>query len=232
MKHSQITTLLSSQRLIGATQRFMLWSRLSSMVASYPRLARAEMNAHKSETARKVVTQFEQTRSEFWSIYAEASSRGLEYDIAEELDRMTTTARKPTPLAQLEQLAQATGLPLSTLKANMEQSRMKALGVAMETRTALEATIYEGEFSNVDEELDPEVSAELVDQQAEKLVLWLATWSKPDYAELMIIKTDREYILQQCEKEENQDTTPGIDEQAQAEANGARRAFHLMTREA
>lgn len=215
MKLSHITTRISSQRLIAATVKYMLWQRLSTMAATFPRLARAEMNAHKSATAQKVVASFEQTRSEFWTVFAVAESRGIEYDISEELDRMTTTPRKPTSLDQINKLAEATGLPAGTIQANMEANRMKALGTAMETRTALETAVYEGEFKTIDDDesaIDPECPADQMDAQAEKVVLWLATWNKPDWAELVIIKNDRALLHKLSEIEEVTDTTHGVDE--------------------
>lgn len=216
MKLSQITTRISSQRLIAATIKYMLWQRLSTMAATFPRLARAEMNAHKSATAQRVVANFEQTRSEFWTVFAVAESRGVEYDISEELDRMTTTPRKPTSLDQINKLAEATGMPVGTIQANMEAQRMKALGTAMETRAALETAVYEGEFKTIDDdetnEIDPECPAEQMDAQAEKLVLWLATWNKPDWAELVIIKNDRALLHKLSEIEEVTDTGYGVDE--------------------
>lgn len=231
MKLSSITTLLSSQRLIGSTQRFMLWSRLSAMVATYPRLARAELNAHKSATALKVVQQFDNTLSEFWTIYAEAASRGLEYDISEELDRMTSSPRKATSSDQVEKLAEATGLPVATIRDNLEAQRNKALANSMETRSALEQRIYEAEFSVVDAEdenaLDPTCSAELIDAQAEKLVLWLATWSKPDWAELMVIKADRELLSKLSDIEEVSDEVPGFDGVSTAASRGELRSVHI-----
>ena len=193
MKLSAIKTL-KSQRLVSAAVKYMLWQRLSTMASTFPRLARAELNAHKSASAQKVVQAFETTRSEFWELFQYAESVGTSYDIPEELDRMTTTPRKPTPNDQIEKLAEATGLPAGTIKANMEANRAKALGVAMETRTALEAAVFEGEFKALDDEenqCDPDCPADQLDAQAEKLVLWLATWAKPDWAELILIKADR-----------------------------------------
>ena len=236
MKHSQITNLLSSQRLIASTQKFMLWSRLSSMVATYPRLARAEMNAHKSATAQKVVTNFDNTLAEFWTVYAAAASRGLEYDINEELDRMTSTPRKVTPADQIAKLAEATGLPIGTIQKNMEEQRVKALASSRETRSALEQRIFEAEFSVMDSEdedaLDPECTAEMIDAQAEKLVLWLATWSKPDWAELIVIKKDRELLVKLSDIEDKEDTTHGVDEEITSLSRGATRAMEAALKKA
>lgn len=236
MKLSQITTLLSSQRLVAATHRYMLWSRLSAMVATYPRLARAEMNAHKSASALKVVQQFDSTLAEFWAIYAVSSSRGMEYDIAEELDRMTSTPRKMTPADQIAKLAEATGLPITTITETMQKQRNTAMAQAIETRAALEQRIYDAEFSGVDAEdenaLDPECSAEIIDSQAEKLVLWLATWSKPDWAELVVIKADREMLIKRAEIEEHVDETPGFDGVSTAASRGELRSVHLLNKAA
>lgn len=225
MKLSKVTTSIKSQRLVSAAVKYMLWQRLSSITATYPRLARAEMNAHKSETARKTVKKFEETRSEFWTIFAEAESRGIDYDITAELDRMTSTPRKAPPAEQIKQLAEATGLSAKTIEANMQEQRTKALGLAMETRKALEVTLYEGEFTNTeDDSIDPEVPAEQIDAQAEKLVLWLATWSKPDFGELMLIKADREMLNKLAEMEEVADTSEHYDGTPVAVTRGSLRA--------
>jgi len=199
------------------------------MAATFPRLARAEMNAHKSATAQKVVTNFENTRSEFWTVFAVAESRGIEYDIPEELDRMTTTPRKPTSLEQINKLAEATGLSVATIQTNMEATRMKALGQAMETRSALESAVFEGEFKvdgDVEEQgIDPECAADQIDAQAEKLVLWLATWNKPDWAELVIIKNDREILHDLSQIEDREDHNHGFDGDVTSSARGATRAM-------
>lgn len=210
MKLSQILTF-SSQRLISACLRYMLWQRLSTIVATFPRLARAEMNAHRSEGARKVIANFEQQRAEFWTIFAEAESIGTDYDINAELDRMSSTPRKPASPEQIKQLAEATGLSAKTIESNMQEQRSKALATQMESRKSVEVALYEGEFKNTETELDPEVPADQLDAQAEKLVLWLATWTKPDYAELMVIRKDRELLAKLSAIEELADTSEHYD---------------------
>jgi len=224
MKLSQIVTL-KSQRMVTASIRYMLWQRLSTVVSTFPRLARAEMNAHRSEAAQKVVANFEQVRSEFWCLFAEAESRGMNYDIEEELDRLSSTPRKPASPEQIKQLADATGLSSRTIESNMQEERSKALGKQMESRKAVGIALYEGEFQNT-EDLDPEVKAEQLDAQAEKLVMWLATWSKPDYAELMLIRKDRELLAKLSEIEEVADTSEHYDGSPVAVSRGAlRQAF-------
>lgn len=215
MKLSQILTF-NSQRLISASLRYMLWQRLSAIVAMFPRLARAEMNAHRSEGARKVISSFETQRSEFWSIFAIAESNGTEYDITAELDRMSSTPRKPASAEQVKQLAEATGLSAKTIEANMQEQRSKALALQMESRKSVEVALYEGEFSQTETELDPTVPAEQLDAQAEKLVLWLSTWTKPDYAELMLIRKDRELLHKLSEIEDVVDTSEHFDGTPQA----------------
>jgi hypothetical protein len=211
MKLSTIKNSIKSQRLITSAIRDMLWQNLSSLTFNAPRLARAQMNAHRSDGAQKVVDQFNKKSANFWALFAMADSRGMQYDVEDEIMKLTNKTPKMSSDAELEKLAISSGFPIERIKADEKKAYMKKMAMVDEKFKVALAAVMDGEFQGIEdtETMDERITikAEKLSDLADNLQEWLISWDKPDYAEMIIVKKDIATIQKFVEIEENQDET-------------------------
>jgi len=212
MKYANVLTLNSS-RLINSTIRYAIFVKLSYLVTVFQRLPGAEKNAHRSERARELVQSFDRITSEFWALFAEALERGINIDFREEVEKLTGRTSPLPDEKQMAAVADATGISISTIRAKAIEDRARELGRKQEAMSGLIARLEEREFVVTDEDEvgDIDIKASAVLGQLEKLGVWLGTWSKPDYAELILLKQDRIRLEEIAEREDALEQGAGPD---------------------
>lgn len=211
MKLSQIKNSIGSQRLITAAIRDMLWQNLSSMTFNAPRLARAQLNAHRSQGAKKVVDQFNEKSANFWTLFAIADSRGMQYDVEEEVLKLTSKPPKMSSDAELEKLAEISGFTIDRIKEDEKKAYIKKMALADNKFAVALAAVMDGEFQNIEDEeaMDDRltIKAEKLSDLADSLQEWLMSWDKKDFGEITIVKEDIATIKTFVAREENVDDT-------------------------
>lgn len=203
MKLSQIVQL-NSNRVIGLTLGRMATAEASRGWAQYRKLQRAMKYAARSDNALLQTKEAEKAMianaNNFWTIVAAADATGFVIDVDAAFDYVTTTT-KPKSNEQLAETAKACGLTVEELKRKDDEQRSKRAEEGRSMKASFVDRFTESQYSDPTE-VDPEYPASKVLAVAQAKRDNIATWDKPDLAELMLIRHDIEMVETLAQREE------------------------------
>jgi len=211
MKLYKALDVIESKPLQIAVMKQLLWQHVGTLCFKSNSFARAEMNAHRSKTAKKAVDEFNQTRDNFWGLFAKAAGMGLEYDYEEEVLKQTKKAASMPNDAEMQKLAECSGYTLARVREMKTEEYRADAAKSDEKYNVAISLIKDGEFLDVDYEDNVEervsITAEKLSDVAVNHLEWLMKWKKPDFGAIMIVKADLATIKTYVEMEENVDET-------------------------
>jgi hypothetical protein len=190
MKLATLRTL-NSNKVARAVAQYVQFVAISQMASAIPRLPNAEKMADRSVPAQLVVNKFNDNMVTFWTVTQYLSDT---HDVVIDVETLCAkavvkkiTAVKPE---ELKALAEATGLSVADVTAKRQATFAKALAQESANYKSLLDRVNGSEFCGGEfDEL--EVSATVAHDKCVEVASWIATWDKPDYAELVLIKADR-----------------------------------------
>jgi hypothetical protein len=196
MKASK-TALFNSRRAAQSVLGYAQFVAMGVMAGNINRLPAAEKMAHRSKPALLLVEKMEYARACYWTL---TQALGDTYDVVHDLDaavdKAVVTRVAVIKPEEMKALADATGLTVAEVTAKRQEQYAKAYA-SEETRARdLKLFIESGEFVDPIELDRIEIDAEKAHAKVVEVASWIATWTKPDYAELMLLKADRLLIEQ------------------------------------
>jgi hypothetical protein len=191
MKASK-TSLFSSRRAAASVLGYAQFVAMGVMAGNINRLPAAEKMAHRSKPAMLLCEKMNYARACYWSItQVLGDTYDMVHDLESAVDKAVITRVTTIKPEEMKQLAEATGLSVAEVTAKRQEQYAKAYAGEEERAAALKLFIEEGEFSDPIDLDDVEIDAEKAHAKIVEVATWIAGWSKPDYAELMLIKHDR-----------------------------------------
>jgi hypothetical protein len=197
MKLSQVLNL-GSDRAVTTVLSRAATSQCSHAWGNYKKLTRALPYANTNANAEKAVNEadakIKQHSGAFFQIVAQLGAKSFVLDVDQTIDYVTSSTRAKTN-DDITKLAAATGLSEAVLRKADIEKRAKAQMQAEQLRAGFKSRFGEMEFSaDADDNTDPDISAESVLKAVQSLILQIATWDKPDYAAIMILRADEKNL--------------------------------------
>lgn len=196
MKASK-TALFNSRRAAQSVLGFAQFVAMGIMAGNINRLPAAEKMAHRSKPAMLLVDKMNHARACYWTL---TQALGDTYDVVHDLDsavdKAVVTRISAIKPEEMKALADATGLTITEVTAKRQEQYAKAYASEEARAHDLKLFIESGEFLDPIELDDIEIDAEKAHAKIVEAASWIATWSKPDYAELMLLKADRLMVEQ------------------------------------
>lgn len=206
MKLSQITQLGSVRAInmvfsrIATSQASMAWGQYKKQQRAMPY---ASTNQQAYAATMECDTKLAQHARNFWTVVAVLDSRSFTVDVSQVLEFICSSGSKPKTNEQITEISRASGLSESAIRKGNDEARMKALAVGASLRAGFTSRFGEYEFEGADNEVDIEVPATTVLATIENLKAKIASWDRPDLAELMMLKHDADICETIATREED-----------------------------
>ena len=197
MKLSQIKQLRSVQAInstlsrMATSQASIAWGQFKKQQRALPY---ANTNANAFTTVNETDAKIAQHGRAFFQMVAELDSRSFVIDVPQVLEFVCSSGAKPKTDKQIADIAKASGLTESAVRKSNDDARMKSITLGNSLKASFVSRFGEYEFSDTDNEVDLEISAEAVLKVIEGLRVRIAGWDKPDMAELMLLKGDADIV--------------------------------------
>lgn len=196
MKLSQIVNL-NSDRAVNAVLSRIATSECSKAWGQFKKLTRAQPYAQANNAAFTAVNEADKALAvhgrNFFQLVATLDAKNFVLDVANVLEYVCSSA-KPKTNEQITELAKVSGLSEATLRKASDEQRLKQIEQGLKLKASFASRFGEYEFDTDENGADIEVPAENVLKAIESLRLRIATWDKPDMAELMMLKNDSDIV--------------------------------------